>query len=315
LGNAESSTYFHLPLQKAIGTQFAVDLALSGSLARYKQDEKKALANNFFTISPSLIYKRPGVMVQAGIRPSWNNGEFAALPNVMLEFSIPNNTFSVLFGWTGNYRYSGFQYSAAMNPWILAPTQTFNTRVEERFAGLKGSIGDHFSYSAKAAYNKINNQPLFVNDTTSGKSFEVLNESELKVLSLGGELGYTVGEKFSVISNLSINNFQLKDHPKAWGLIPLEWRTDLRFQLLKDLYLNSTLYAFDGPWSFNGEGRKNLPAAMDLSLGLEFRVVKNVKIWGQFNNVFNKEYQRWNQYPVYGFNFLGGVVFSFAQKN
>jgi len=53
---------------------------------------------------------------------------------------------------------------------------------------------------------------------------------------------------------------------------------------------------------------------MDLSAGLEFKIINNLKLWAQFNNMLNKEYQRWNQYPVYGFNFLGGVVFSFAQK-
>jgi outer membrane receptor protein involved in Fe transport len=187
--------------------------------------------------------------------------------------------------------------------------------VEERYAGIKGAIGDHFNYSAKVAMNILNNQPLFVNDTASGKSFISLKESELKVFNLGGELGYTVGEKFSVVSNLSLNRFRLKDHDKAWGLLPLEWKTTMKVQVLKDLYVNSTLFAFDGPWSNSRQGRKNLPAAMDLSAGLEFKIVKNLKLWAQFNNIFNKEYQRWNQYPVYGFNFLGGVVFSFAQNN
>jgi len=51
-----------------------------------------------------------------------------------------------------------------------------------------------------------------------------------------------------------------------------------------------------------------------LSAGAEYKILKNVKLWAQFNNIFNKQYQRWNQYPVYGFGFLGGVVFSFAQK-
>ena len=87
----------------------------------------------------------------------------------------------------------------------------------------------------------------------------------------------------------------------------------MRVQVLKDLYVNTTIYAFDGPWSLTKAGREDLPLAMDLSAGLEFKVYKNIKLWAQFNNVFNKEYQRWNQYPVYGFNILGGVVFSFAQ--
>ena len=75
------------------------------------------------------------------------------------------------------------------------------------------------------------------------------------------------------------------------------------------------MYTFNGPRYLRGDGSNgNLGSAMDLSAGLEFKVVKNVKLWAQFNNMLNKEYLRWNQYPVYSFNFLGGVVFSFAQN-
>jgi outer membrane cobalamin receptor len=62
-------------------------------------------------------------------------------------------------------------------------------------------------------------------------------------------------------------------------------------------------------------GKGRLSGAVDMNAGLEFRVTKNLNLWTQFNNIFNKEYQLWNQYPVYGFNFVGGVIFSFAQKN
>ena len=180
---------------------------------------------------------------------------------------------------------------------------------------MKGALGDHFSFSARAGSNILNNQPLFINDTVTGRSFKVVYESRIKMANLSGELGYTVGEKFSLISNLSINKFTPDSNDKAWGLLPMEWKTTMKLQVMKDLYVNSTLYAFDGPWALTKSGHKNLPAAMDLSAGLEFKVWKFIKVWGQFNNIFNKEYQRWNQYPVYGFNFLAGVVFSFAQTN
>ncbi|HEY0040097.1 MAG TPA: hypothetical protein VGB71_05500, partial [Flavisolibacter sp.] len=191
-----------------------------------------------------------------------------------------------------------------------------NSRVEERFGGFKGSAGDHFSYSAKVSFNTIHNQPLFTNDTINGgKSFVVINEPRLNVLNLGGELGYTVGERFSVVSNFQFNQFHTKQASEAWGLLPIEWRTTMRLQVLKDLYVSGDLYAFDGPqFQRKGNASGNLGSAMDLSAGLEFKVYKNIKIWGQFNNLLNKEYQRWNQYPVYGFNFLAGVVFSFAQS-
>jgi hypothetical protein len=234
----------------------------------------------------------------------------------MAEVSASNQRFSFQAGWVGYLRNSGFQYGARINPWIWAPATVYNSRVVERYAGIKGSTGDHFSYSAKLAFNTINNQPLFSNDTTAGgKSFRVINEPSLKVVNIGGELGYTIGETFSLISNLQINQYNPKVADKAWGLLPLESKTTLRLQVLKDLYVNSEFYAFRGPW-YQQKGGKgdNLGGAVDLSAGLEFKIVNNIKLWAQFNNILSNEYQRWNQYPVYGFNFLGGVVFSFAQN-
>ena len=155
-----------------------------------------------------------------------------------------------------------------------------------------------------------------MNDTVSGNSFLVVKESQLKVFHLGGEVGLTFGEKFSWVSSLTINQYNtLHDNDKAWGLIPVEFKTALRLQVLKDLYVKSDLYAFDGPRFHDKSGSGNMKGAIDLNAGVEFGIVKNVKLWAQFNNIFNTSYQRWHQYPVYPFSFIGGVVFSFDQKN
>lgn len=185
--------------------------------------------NNWFAISPSLLYKTANINIQAGLRPAWDNSSFKLFPNIIAEVASSDQRFSFQAGWTGYMRNSGFQYQTRINPWIWAPVTVFNSRIEERFAGFKGSAGDHFSYSAKIAFNKINNQPLFTNDTINGgKSFMVINEPEMKVLNFGGEIGYTVGERFSLISNLQFNQYNPKFAEKAWGLLPLEWKTTMR---------------------------------------------------------------------------------------
>ena len=99
-------------------------------------------------------------------------------------------------------------------------------------------------------------------------------------------------------------------------MIPAEVDAALRLQIIKDLWLKTDLYAWSGPAYERKDGSAaNLHGAIDLNAGLEFRITKNLNLWTQFNNITNKTYQRWKQYPVYGFNFVGGVVFSFDQKN
>lgn len=318
--NSESNTVLHLPLEKNVNQDFTVNLGLTFDLTRYSPDKGGSAVNNtMWYLSPSVTYKSTTLKLQGGIRPSWDNSEFKMFPNILAEVGTDDNRFTFHAGWSGYVRKTTFQYLASQNPWLWAPGELRNTWIEERFAGFKGSVGDHFSYSAKVGFNRLNNQPLFVNDTvagTDGKSFNVVYADRINVLNLGGELGYTVEEKFSIITNLQFNQFTgLQGQDKAWGLLPLELNTSLSLRIIKDLWLKSDLFAWSGPRYLRANGSDGkLSGAFDLNAGLEFRVSKNINLWTQFNNIMNKEYQRWNQYRVYGFNFVGGIVFSFDQK-
>jgi hypothetical protein len=318
--NSESNTVVNLPLQKTIGKVFAVNLGLSFDLTRLSPANKTAFNNTMYYISPSVLFKTAKINAQAGIRPSWDNKTFKMFPNVLADISTEDRRFTFQLGWTGYIRKTTYQYLASQNPWLWLPGDFKNTWIEERFAGFKGAVGNHFTYAAKVGFNKLNNQPLFINDTSAagdGKSFRVVNESRINVVNLGGELGYTIHEKFSVIAGLSFNQFTgLQDNAKAWGLLPLELKAAMRLQIIKDLWLKTDLFAWQGGQYIRKDNTNDrLTGAFDLNAGLEFKITKNINLWTQFNNVFNKEYQRWNQYPVYGFNFVGGIVFSFDQKN
>jgi hypothetical protein len=320
LKNSESNTVINLPLQKTIGKIFAANLGLTFDLTRLSPKSKSAINNTMYYISPSVLFKTPKVNAQVGIRPSWDNGTFKMFPNILADVSTEDKRLTFQIGWTGYVRKTTYQYLASQNPWLYLPSTFKNTWIEERFAGFKGSLGEHFNFSAKAAFNKLTNQPLFVNDTISagaGKSFIVLNEPRINVLNIGGELGYTIGEKFSLLTTWSINQFSgLKENKRAWGLIPSELDVAMRLQVIKDLWLKTDLFAWSGPAYKRKDGSvARLDGAFDLNAGLEFKITKNINLWSQFNNIGNKTYQRWKQYPVYGFNFVAGVVFSFDQIN
>jgi hypothetical protein len=319
LKNTESNTVVNLPLEKTIGKDFAVNLGVTFDLTRLSLKKQSALNNTIWYISPSVLYKSPTLRLQAGIRPSWDNKTFKMFPNILAEVGTTDKRFTMQAGWTGYVRKTTYQYLTSQNPWLWVPNSLLNTWIEERFAGFKGALDDHFTYSAKVAFNKLNNQPLFINDTSAGgdgKSFQVVNATRINVVNFGGELGYNVEEKFSVITSLYLNQYTgLKGQAHAWGLLPLEFNTALRLQIIKDLWLKGDLFAWTGPKYLKKDGSDGkLDGALDLNAGLEFKITKNINLWTQFNNIFNKEYQRWNQYPVYGFNFVGGIIFSFDQK-
>lgn len=312
----EANTVVTLPVQKHFGRTTAFNLGVTADLTNYRYDAlpNRSVNNNIYMISPTVLLKSPNLFLQAGIIPSWDRGQFYMLPNAMADITTDDQRFTLQLGWIGYYNKGSYQRFASINPWLARPDSLLNTRVQEGYVGFKGSQGNHFTYSAKIGYQQHRNIPLFVNDTVDGKTFEILYENKLNMLQTHAEAEYRIGEKFSAKGIFNWNIFRIDEQHKPWGLIPIEVSAALRWQILNDLYFRTELWAWDGPRyrTKTGDDRKG-DAAFDLNAGAEFRVTKNFNIWLQMNNIMNNRYERWNQYEVFGFNILGGIVYSFNQ--
>ncbi|MBE7169843.1 MAG: hypothetical protein INR73_04595 [Williamsia sp.] len=309
----EANTVLNLPLEKSFD-EFAIKLGFGADLTSYRPSGKNNIQNNLFTVSPSVAFKSSNVHLQLGIMPSWDNKAFKMLPDIMADITTEDQRFTVQAGWIGHYDKGSYQRFASVNPWIAQPGSLLNTRVVERYAGFKGSVLNHITYSTKVAFNSYRNMALFVNDSTDGKTFTTVYASSLNAFQLHGEIGFTQGEIFNAKAGLNINQYlNVKGQDKAWGMIPLELTAAIRWQLFKDFWLKSELYAFDGAQYRDVKTRKALKgeSGLDLNAGAEFKITKQFNLWLQLNNLFNSKYERWNQYQVYGFNVLGGVAFSF----
>jgi len=316
-GGNEANSVLNLPLEKALGKQFAFDLGFTADLTRYKGGDSATQNNNIYLVTPGFLVKTQNLFLQASVVPSWDNQVFHLLPNFVANISTSDQRFTVQLGWIGYYNKGSYQRFESINPWLAQPGFLRNTRMEERYAGFKGSIDKHFTYAAKVGFLLYKNMPLFVNDTLNGgKQFVIRYENSMEALQLHGELSYLQGEDFSITASLNVNQYHnLHTEAKAWGLLPVEFNTSLKWQAFKDFWAKLDVFAFDGAQyrarngaSFKGDG------AMDMNAGVEYRITRQLNLWFQMNNILNDKYERWHQYQVYGFNVLGGIVFSFGQK-
>jgi hypothetical protein len=321
---SESNTVLDLPLEKTFGDEFSFKLGATANLTNYHRNStsttsKLTVQNNLYLVSAAVLYKTPNLFIHGGIIPSWDNKAFKMLPNIMADITTNDQRLTLQLGWVGMYNKGSYQRFASINPWLAAPDTLANTKVIEFYGGIKGSLGDHFSYTTKVGFQRHANMPLFVNDKIDGKTFLIRYEPQLDVLQLHGEVGYNIGEQFSASAAATFNRFNLEKEKKAWGVLPVELNAKLRWRILKDLWLTSELWAFDGAWHTDkdlsgdeifGQGK----TAFDYNAGAEFRITKNFNLWVQFNNIFSSKYERWHQYEVYGFNVLGGITYSFNQK-
>lgn len=314
--NSESNLVVKVPIEKYIGKSFGLNVGVEADITRFTRSQLNSITNNLVQIPVSIRLRTPDLQFNAGVIPSWDNSAFTLLPNVEVSVPISGDKWILQGGWLSYYQKEDYRHLAQQNPFLSTPSILRNQRTVERYAGFKGTILEHITYSGKVGYVEYYNKPLFVNDTISGKQFDVIYEEQLKALQFQAEIGYLKAESFSISSRVNAYTFNgQKTTASPWGVVPVEFTTRLRWNVLKDLTLTSDLFMWQGPLYVNRKtgvsGRLN--SAADLSAGLEFKVTKRVLVWSQFNNIFNTAYQRWNQYHNYGFNMLMGGIFRFNQ--
>jgi len=314
----ETSFILNAPLQKQFGEAFAFKLEGNADITSYTtknlMPNNVKINNNVFSVSPSLIFSTPRVSINGGIAPTWDNGKFVWLPNVYAEAFIAENVFAFQAGWVGHITKNTYRNLSEMNPYLAPVTSQLNTKEIEYYGGIKGTLGKHFNFNAKAGYITYTNLPFLINDTaTDGKAFVVSNETKVNNFRIHGDVSYVSKEKFTVSAGITYNGYVgMKSNAKAWNNLPLEFTSSLRWWAFKQVLLKADFYAYSGSFYLaKGNVAKAFKPGSDLSAGIEFKINKTFSAWFDVNNILNDKYERWHNYPVYGLNLLGGVRVNF----
>ena len=313
----ETSFILTAPVEKQFGEVFAIKVEGKADVTTYNTKSltpNVKINNNVFQVAPSLIFSTPRVSINGGVVPTWDNGKFVWLPNVFAEAYIAENVFAFQAGWVGRIVKNTYRNLSNINPYLAPLTAQLNTKETEYYGGIKGTLGKHFNFNAKAGYVTYNNLPFFINDTaTDNKSFVISNESKVKNFKVHGDVSFVSKEKFTVTAGVTFNGYTgMQDNAKAWNTIPMEFTSSLRWWAFKQVMLKADFYAFGGGHYLDkGNISKVFKPGSDLSAGAEFKINKMFSAWIDVNNILNTKYERWHNYEVLGLNVMGGVRVNF----
>jgi len=90
----ETSVVVTAPVEKQFGEAFAFKVEGKADITSYTTKNSfpnVKLNNNVFQVAPSFILSTPRFSINAGILPTWDNGNFIWLPNVYAEAQIKEN--------------------------------------------------------------------------------------------------------------------------------------------------------------------------------------------------------------------------------
>jgi len=290
-----------------------LELKLDESLVKFSHEISSVVFNNnVFSVAPSFTYVGDRFKVKVG---AWAgiDTSFAVYPDIEASLFLLDGKASVFAGWNGFIQQNSFRKITDYNPFVQDFFFLFNSRVENRYGGVRGKV-NAVSFELKFTQRPVksmplylNNVPLFTGDSMQRPQFFILYD-DVNMLNFHATVSTTLIDKLEILltGDYNVYNTFLEESP--WQLPNLEVNVSAKYQLIKGLRLKGELFMAGGANYRNELGEvATQKALLDLSFGGEYQITKNLGVFLDVNNITGSNYQRWNLYPQYGLNFMGGV--------
>lgn len=313
--NKDISARIQWPIRYVFNDQWSMQVLGAVTWGQIRYADRSSRSNSVYSLNPSLRFDRPNWGVRVGIRPSGDSAGVRLYPDLMASWKFSGKPYWIRLQWSGELQRTGYRDLYSVNPWIQMPGEWRNRGAVDRSILLQFQRRSHWVYEAQLGYSTIRDQFLFINDTTAagdGSSFKTVYADRLQHLYARGKLTYQQADRWSIRGELTWNNYHgIKGQASPWGLLPLTWNLHGKYRWPKQVSVHADLYSWFAPYYLTKTGEASrTDGALDLNLGAEMPISKSIRGWLQLNNILNKSYSRWSQYPVYGFHFVGGIVLS-----
>jgi outer membrane cobalamin receptor len=130
---------------------------------------------------------------------------------------------------------------------------------------------------------------------------------------LYGELGYNKNEVVRFNLRGDYYSYSTDKEPEAWHRPTYRLTSSASFNVYQKLLLNIGLVGQGGMKALNNETAQvvELDPGIDLNVKADYFLSKQVSIFLKFENILSNDYPVYLNYPVRGFQAMGGVSWSF----
>lgn len=246
-------------------------------------------------------------------------------PDIHLQYALFNNHLLPYVAFNGyGVRQNTFRSVSQTNHFMRSDIELRNERNWLNFkGGIRGSIAENISIDANFSTGRHNDKMLFILDTSivRGNQFKPFF-ADITISKLEVALTYQLREKmkFDVLGQLF--SYQTSLTPYAWNLPDYVIQFRGHYNVFDKFIVNADLSFLGGRKMREfgpGEGieitdnvfHSNMGLLADVNLSVEYRYNSRVSAFIQLNNLAAQQYLRWMNYPVYGFQVMGGATFRF----
>jgi len=321
--------------REEISTDFKFDY-LGGTFDRSFTANTELNYGNFIVgVSPSYQLKQDDLTVNLGVSINYLNDRESGdnilyiYPNVTATYRLVDDVLIAFGGIQGGLIQNTYHEFASENPFvsptlIVAPTdQQYNAHV-----GLKGKLSSNMSYSVNGLYKADRNRALFRNNDITlmtdqpysyGNSYGIVYD-DIDTFGVAGELNVDVNRNFTLGIKAEYFNYNVEDEAEAWNLPDIVGSLFLDYQIDAHWFAGANLI-------YTGERKDQfflndgitattpftvtLDSFFDANAHVGYHINDQISVFAKANNIANNEYQRWQNFPVQGIQFLAGATFKF----
>jgi len=313
--------------------QFYTGLSASLDLSTQK-DSLYSYNNSIVRLNPYIKFQGDNYKIDAGINivdEFGFHGRFSLFPAAKLEFQVIPKYVRLFVEAKGDVNKSSLRDFYDYNPYLGQNLNIKNSVDKlDLSAGLKGTLAPGLGFKADVYHNTIKDMPLFVSNFNFAKGqnrFAVIYDNGTATVNgFNGELDYKVSGDVNLFGRVEFKTYKMASEEQPWNLPTFKLTAGTAININDKVKITGSLLlrgdASDRP---NANAYKatygvNLPTPVltapisqffDLSGSVEYKVTRQISVFGRVNNILNSTNQTWLYYPDYGFNIFGGASYSF----
>jgi hypothetical protein len=296
-----------------------INLDFSYNYSKYTHINHANQSNSIFVIQPSIELNKWNSSIKVGVNPSFTTKEFALFPLVQFSKKLKDTNYLFVANWQTILTNNNYASLSMINPWMAAPTTLKITTQEKKALALFINASKNLQYNFGLSLNDYRNIPFFnrINNVAKsqffGLQFQPIFEYRAITLEFVTAMRYQLSSQFIVKANAKYIQFNsIKENTNAWGILPLNINGELSWYPSKKWSIDGGMQYWSGA-SFENEANNayDLNNTLVLNASFNYQLTTHLKAWAKGENLLDKKYQRWAEYPSLGVQLIAGIVYSF----
>lgn len=201
------------------------------------------------------------------------------------------------------------------NMWLAPSVPVFHTnRAYDLQFGLNARLGNKISTSAGLAFANLKDWYFFVNDPADQSKFQVVyDQGATKRTNLFASISYAKAEEIKLMLRGDLYGYTTDKVAEAWHRPTYRVTANASYNVYQKLIFKMDLIAQGGMKALDPVTDKmvKVSPAFDLNLRGEYLFSESFSFFLQFNNITANKYPIFLNYPVRGFQVMGGITWSF----